>query len=236
MKDFEYKVGQRSRMLGKRAVYCAGMCDYSMDALTWLCTACRGMRQLFAMITLDTIMVFLRITIPFLESPGLQNSMRSRSVIGSWPSSCTLVSALAMRSPWLQGRHSHAPHTHADRSKDPGSVHRFKAVSEAHRILSDQSRKRLLDDFLHGRSSMSIGPTSGASFVDQFAGVSSCVVRRVCSWAAGARRAGRWAGRDTKAPGFRLLPLARLCSTHCIVTRCFQSMIRVASRVRRALL
>jgi hypothetical protein len=48
----------------------------------------------------------------------------------------------------------------ADRNKDPGSLHRFKAVSEAHSVLSDEGKKRMLDDFLHGRCgvSSSLGP------------------------------------------------------------------------------
>lgn len=60
---------------------------------------------------------------------------------------------------------------HPDRTTDAHAVERFKAVSEAYRVLSDSGQRRILDEYLDGKRFTGERLRADESFMDRLAGV-----------------------------------------------------------------
>lgn len=88
---------------------------------------------------------------------------------------------------------------HPDRcaAGDVASVERFKAVSEAYRVLADSGQRRILDDYLEGRRFAGARLRGDEGFFDRLAGV------RRPKPPPGSRRGG---GASSKA--FRFIEIA----------------------------
>lgn len=86
---------------------------------------------------------------------------------------------------------------HPDRSAEKASIERFKAVSEAYRVLADSSKRRIIDDYLEQRRFTGARLRADESFMDRLAGVERS--------SRGGQRAGGRSGARARA--FRFLEI-----------------------------
>lgn len=88
---------------------------------------------------------------------------------------------------------------HPDRCADKASIERFKAVSEAYRVLNDSGKRGIIDEYLEQRRFTGARLRADESFMDRLAGVERPA-------GAGGRNARARGGGGAKA--FRFLEIA----------------------------